>query len=321
VFWQRVGTPQSPALARFVADWARLGAPLHQARVATVLHAAAAALALGALASLYLRGLAFEYRAGWDSTFLGVAAVHRLLSVVLGPAAWLSGLPLPGSEELARLRFADGNGENAARWIHLYAITLAVLIVLPRLLLATGAALGARALAKEFPLPWHEPYFRRLAQTASGQVMAVAVWPYSYRASVEALNGLARVVHRILGPATTAHVAPVVTVGGEDDLASTPWPAPVIGTAMPAIALFASTATPERETHGAFIDALTARCGATPWVLVDESTFRQRFTGPGAAQRLQERRAAWQAVLQGHGATGVFVDLLEPEFAGAGRSA
>jgi len=95
----------------------------------------------------------------------------------------------------------------------------------------------------------------------------------------------------------------------------------VIGTAMTAIALFALTSTPERETHGAFIDALTARCGAAPWVLVDESTFRRRFTGPDAEQRLQERRATWQALLQGHGATAVFVDLLEPEYAGAGRSA
>ena len=61
----------SPALARFAVEWARLRQPFVTASFAAVLHAAAAALALGALASLYLRGLAFEYRAGWDSTFLG----------------------------------------------------------------------------------------------------------------------------------------------------------------------------------------------------------------------------------------------------------
>ena len=39
-------------------------------RAETALHAGAAALALGLVAGLYVRGLVLDYRAGWESTFL-----------------------------------------------------------------------------------------------------------------------------------------------------------------------------------------------------------------------------------------------------------
>ena len=46
------------------ALWQRHAAPLMGQRAALVLHAAAAALALGLMAGLYLRGLVLDYRAG-----------------------------------------------------------------------------------------------------------------------------------------------------------------------------------------------------------------------------------------------------------------
>jgi hypothetical protein len=65
-------------------------------------------------------------------------------------------------------------------------------------------------------------------------------------------------------------------------------------------ALFAASATPERETHGAFVRALVAALprGAQLTVLVDESGLRQH-TGraPDAELRLTQRRAAWQRLL------------------------
>ena len=89
------------------------------------LHLAAVAVAAGALAAMYLRGLGLEYRAGWDSTFLDAQAVHRWLNLLLGPASALSGIALPEPAQLEALRFSTGPGENAARWIHLYALTTA----------------------------------------------------------------------------------------------------------------------------------------------------------------------------------------------------
>ena len=98
----------SGAFSRFGLDWLERSAPLVAARAGRVLHLAAAMLALGAIAGLFVRGLAFEYRAGWESTFLGAPAVHAILSFVLGPAARLTGIALPGVTELEALRWGGG---------------------------------------------------------------------------------------------------------------------------------------------------------------------------------------------------------------------
>ena len=89
-------------------------------------------------------------------------------------------------------------------------------------------------------------------------------------------------------------------------------------------ALFPLTATPERENHGAFIEAVAARLPqATPFaLLIDESAFRQRFDqsgGAGAARR-DERRAAWQRMLAASGREGVFVDLEAQDYTDAARA-
>ena len=73
------------------------------ARAARVLHLAAALFAIGALAGLYVRGLVFEYRVGWESTFLDAPAV-RDPSLFLSPAAQLIGVPFPSVDQIAALR-------------------------------------------------------------------------------------------------------------------------------------------------------------------------------------------------------------------------
>lgn len=167
------------ATGRFVADWAATGQPLHRARLAAALHLAAAAFALGALASMYWRGLAFEYRAGWDSTFLDPAAVRRILEIVLWPATAFGAMAVPDAARLAELRFSSGPGENAARWIHAYGISVVAVVVLPRLLLAGVAGWRARRLSSHFPLDLQGDYFeallRRLAAAAPLRADAAVV--------------------------------------------------------------------------------------------------------------------------------------------------
>jgi hypothetical protein len=291
----------SPALARFAADWARLRQPFVAARLASVLHAAAAALALGALASLYLRGLVFEYRAGWDSTFLGPEAVHRLLSIVLGPASWLSGIELPGAAGIAALRFSAGPGENAAPWIHVYALSVGLVVVLPRALLAAAAWWRACAARRDVALPLDAPYYQRLLQKRRGEPTAVQVVPYSYALQHDALPALQAVLEDQLGARVTLQLADTVAQGHEDEFGE-------LSPADATVALFALTATPEHESHGAFIDALAARCPAAARliVLIDESAFRRRF---GDDARLVQRRSAWQRLLQERGQTALFADL------------
>ena len=152
----------APAWNRFFADWTVLGLPLNSARMALVLHFCAAALALGLMAGLYLRGLVLDYRVGWQSTFLDAGTVHALLSNLLAPASALSGIALPDVAGVQALRLpqaGDATAALAAPWIHLYALQLSLLVVLPRLALALWAAARARSLQRRFALPLDEPYF------------------------------------------------------------------------------------------------------------------------------------------------------------------
>ncbi|WKB53705.1 DUF2868 domain-containing protein [Eleftheria terrae] len=299
---QRPGA--APALARFAAAWLHAARPLQAARGAALLHAAAAALALGAVASLYLRGLAFEYRASWDSTFLVPETVHALLRAVLAPAAWLGGIELPGPAELAALRASSGGSENAARWIHLQALTLGWAVLLPRLVLAALAARKATRFARRFPLPLQDAYFQGLLRQQRRQPLAVQVLPYSYHMPDALLPGLQAVLQQALGGPVAAALAPAVPLGGEDDPVR--W-LPALPAGGARVLLFALTATPERENHGALLRLLLQRGEVPVRVVIDESGFRQRFGAD--AQRLAQRRSAWQALLQDSGQAALFVDL------------
>src|SRR5690606_6709844 len=144
---------------RFAAAWTNATAALTSARLARILHLAAACLAIGAIIGLYLRGLVFEYRAGWASTFLEPAHVGALLKLVFGPAALLTGIELPDAARLAAMRIPPGPGERAGEWIHLQATTLGLVVVLPRLALALLARRRANRLAGSIDLPLRDPYF------------------------------------------------------------------------------------------------------------------------------------------------------------------
>ncbi len=307
----------APPLADFARDWALAGARLTASRVARMLHAAAAALAAGALFGMYLRGFALEYRAGWESTFLDASAVHAILAFVLGPAVAISGIALPDAGALAAIGSSTSPGENAARWIHLYAITMALFVIVPRALMALSQFLVERRLANSFPLPLDDGYFQAIARAQHGVAAEVRVLPYSIRPGAQASAGLNTLLARVFGPKTLVAVSPTVPFGGEDALDPALLPAAPVALVA---ALFALTATPERENHGAFIDALAARMPpATPFaVLVDESAFRQRFDASGAARR-EERRSAWRRMLTETAREPVFVDLEAQDYTEAER--
>lgn len=310
----QAGVPE--ALQAFALDWARVSLPLQTARLATALHLAAAALAIGAVGGLYLRGITFEFRAGWDSTFLGADAVAWLLHVVLGPAAALAGQTLPDAARLEALRFSQGPGENAARWIHLHAITVGVVVVLPRGLLALAAAWRAARMHREFPVSLDEPYFQRLRQELAHArrqgALPVAVLPYSYQIAADRLPALTSALSDELGPGLAPTLLPSLAMGDEDDLADSALARCAPGT-LP-VPLFAATATPEREVHGAFLRALrrhepAAASPATRLALVDESELRRRLAGPDRDRRIGQRRLAWRGLLDETGHRAVFIDL------------
>jgi len=141
--------------------WSRHAALLMGQRAALVLHAAAASLALGLMAGLYLRGLVLDYRAGWQSTFLDAAEVQGLLSLLLAPAGFITGIAVPAVLPLRMGPGADATA-TAAPWIHLYAATLGLFVLVPRSLLAWRAGAAARRRARHFRLPLTAPYFEAL---------------------------------------------------------------------------------------------------------------------------------------------------------------
>ena len=291
--------------ARFARDWLQAGAALSATRASQVLHAAAAALAAGLLAGLYLRGLAFEYLAGWESTFLDASAVRRLLGVVLAPASAITGIALPDETRLAAIRVGAGPGENAAPWIHLYAATTALFVLLPRAMLAVVARRRARRLAADFPLSLDDDYFKAIVRRVRGESARVHVIPYSFLlqpASVEALQAL---FAEAFGANARVELAPSVTPQQADEMPNAPPP----GSPNLVVALFNLSATPEAQTHGAFVGALRQRipAGVPLLAMVDEAAFGARFRGQPA--RLEERRSAWRGTLGDAGAQPVFVEL------------
>ncbi|MBK9704901.1 MAG: DUF2868 domain-containing protein [Betaproteobacteria bacterium] len=297
--------------AALTADWSRLAAPLYAARSARILHWAAAALAMGVIAGLYLRGLAFEYRASWESTFLDAAQVRALLAVALAPGSWLTGLAVPGVAEIEAIRTPAG--ESAARWLHLLAASILAIVVVPRLVLAAGAGLVERYRAGRLPLPLAEPYFQRLLRGFRGGPVRLRVLPYSYATPPAALAGLEAIAARVFGGSAALTVEAPVAYGDEDTFARRGG----LDGQGPVIALFNLTATPEEEAHGAFLSVLTARRDpAQPLlVFVDQSAFRARW--PDDAARLRERRVLWDDFLAARRVTAIHVDLGAPDLPAA----
>ncbi len=299
------------SVAALAADWAQLAAPLYAARAARILHVAAAALALGLIAGLYVRGLAFEYRATWESTFLDPESVRTLLAAALAPGALLTGLAVPDAAHLAAIRAPAS--ENAATWLHLLAASVFAVVVIPRLALAAATGLVERHRAARLPIALDEPYFQRLLRGFQAAPSRVCVLPYSYAPAPAALAGLEAIVARAFGGGTTLVVEPPVAYGDEDAHATTDGPGPVV-------ALFNLTATPERDVHGAFVAATAARLGTAQPLLavVDESAFRARW--PDDDRRLAQRRGIWSELLAGVGIVPIFVDLAAPDLAFAERA-
>jgi hypothetical protein len=313
----RGGAALAAALGRFTEDWLSRSAPLTTARVARALHLAAALFAAGAITGLYIRGLVFDYRAGWESTFLDANAVHALLSTVLGPAARGLGQTFPGVEEIAALRFGAGvPGESAARWIHWYALTVVAVVIVPRLLLAAYCAWRAHRLGHAFPINLTAPYFRRLIGSFDGAAACVRVLPFSYTPDSSAADGLQAIARRLLGDRTQVDLRPSIPFGEEaraaQDLAATTH-SPAAPIALD-IALCSLAATPEHENHGAFLDTLRPETSAARVLLVDEGPYRRRLGAQaGSEVRLDERRNAWRAFAASHDWPIVLADLAAPD--------
>jgi hypothetical protein len=305
------------AARRYAGLWLARSRGLSLLRAETALHTGAAALALGLVAGLYARGLVLDYRVGWESTFLDAGAAHALVTTVLGPAAGLSGIGLPDAATFAALRIAPSTpaaGAPAAPWIHLIALTLALVVVVPRVVLALGCGFAAAWRSRRFALPLDEPYFQRLLRLGAGGAARVVVVPHAATPSPQATLGLRALLAATLGNTTRldVRIAPLVPFGAEDVA-----PGEISADTTHAIALFDLAATPEADHQTRFLRTLAAALpkGAVLAAIVDASAFARRFAGLDS--RVAERREAWRRWSEGAGTAAVTVDLESADAAGA----
>jgi hypothetical protein len=309
---QRVPTSAAPeearwlaaSLRRFSAAWARRAGSLVSARAERALHVGALGFALGVVAGMYLRGLAFEYRASWESTFLDTRQVAALLSSVLGPAARVLDAIDPGAHAvdllhepaLAGLRSSVGDG-SAAPWVHLWALTAAGWIGVPRALLALHAGRRARRLARELAPDLTEPYALRVLAPERGAGTRVEVIPYSHRLDARSSEALRELLAELFGERARVSIAEPLPYGADP---------PRLGPQPDAdphtrVVVFNLAQPPEQEVHGIFLEALHQEGAERPrppalLMLLDEEPYRARFDGDGWGDRLGQRRRAWERV-------------------------
>jgi hypothetical protein len=242
--------------------------------------------------------------------------VHGVLSTALAPAVALTGIAVPDAAAMQALRVTPGSAATASAgpWIHLYAVMLGLLVVVPRGLLAVWQGWRAHRLARRFPLDLDTPYFRRLLRRQHGAAAVVDVRPYAHTPGEQAVIGLRALWSDVFGDGVRMALAHTCAFGDED----TPAPAPASGSAA-LVALFDLGATPEAEQQGRFVQALVAVAGGLPlMMLVDEASFCRRF-GEGS-ERHAQRRAAWRHLAESLHVPALFVDLDTPDRAKAGAA-
>jgi hypothetical protein len=303
----------SAALLAFITEWTQLGSNLTAARTSRTVHLSAALFALGAMLSLYARGVLSQYSAGWESTFLDAAQVHAVLSILFAPAIAVFHLQGFSIADIEGLRFGQApSSAGGARWVHLYAATLVLLVVLPRCLLAAISHFKARRLARNFPLDLQHPYFRKLTAPLHDRKEILRVLPYSFTVDEARDKGLTVIARSLLGEQARVMLRPPIAYGDEprDALLDTRLDDPNI--TLTAV-LFNLSATPEQENHGALLDYLARETPHGLSVLIDQSGYLDRHgRQDGDKARVGERVALWQQFCSFHKVPATMVNLLAP---------
>ena len=286
-----------PAVAarRFAALWSERSRPLAALRTEALLHAGAAALALGLVAGLYARGLVLDYRAVWESTFLDAGGgARRARRHCFAPASPLSGVALPDADRVCG--DADGARPGGDR--------RAGGAVDPPLRADAGPVRDRAAPAPRAPAApcWRggargastfrcgRPYFQRLLRHCSA-----APRP---RSSCSRMGTRCRRRRRSacarcspnFGPRVDLHFAPAVPFGAEDDAAVDP---PSTAARRPR-ACSISRRRPSPSTMAASCAASAQRCrrGHRSPCCSTPTAFARRFGGIGG--RLAQRADAWR---------------------------
>ena len=296
--WRRSIGTQPCTLNDACKAWFTHAAPLIDARASVALHSAAIALTMGAITGMYVRGLGLEYLAGWESTFLDEHGVQRILSLALSAGSLITSIEIGDAGRIATLRFRDGaGGAPAGPWIHLYAATATMLVIIPRLLLAALARMRVRALAERSPISLDDPYIRQMLRQVSKKTSRISVIPVALNMDAGLRQALQAALEESLGGRIELTIEATVSYGESMRTSN-----------HDRVLVFAAAATPEPEVHGALIDATKPVA-----VVIDETALRQRFGADQTmAHRIEERRNTWRALVASAHLTPVFIAAALP---------
>lgn len=282
--------------------WLSLLAPSLRFDAARAFHLAAAALGAGLLTGLAFRGIGTAYTVGWTSTWLAghEAWLAALFSATYGLVPLeLFGIPFPDAAAIAEmnLRVNAQGSPDAAAWLLRLMGLVAIVVILPRLLLAFFA--GRRAKAARTRFVWIEKQEEPV--------------PVSTQRSLPSLSEGATVLTTV--PADEALRRRTAVVLTQPDLhwrtidvwKDEPETALASVDTEAAVLLFDAVTTPEDEVHGKWLDAVAKRRDGNLLLLVDLSKLEEQF-GSGS-ERHTARKALWESFAAERHATLRFLRL------------
>ena len=193
-------------------------------------------------------------------------------------------------------------GVPAANWIHLFAITVCLLVVLPRLALAARAGLQARRLIAQ--IDYREvagDYIERLLKTREGGNLVARLIPHRMELGSKERDRLRAFVHGLWGGQLWVEFADPIGYGEEEEA--------VFEKADYQVLVLNYSATPEDESQGRLVRAFRDQLVGAGLVLLEATPFRERFGGLGEFERrMAERREAWDGILGNAGVRFVVLD-------------
>lgn len=282
--------------------WLSLLTPALRSEAARAFHLAAASLGAGLLTGLAFRGIGTAYTVGWTSTWLAghEAWLAALFSATYGLVPLeLFGIPFPDAAAIAEmnLRVNAQGSPDAAAWLLRLMGLVAIVVILPRLLLAFFA--GRRAKAARTRFVWIDEQDEPAPVSTQRSVASFSEGA-TVLTTVPADDSLRRRTAALLmQPDARWRTVDVWKDDPESALAT-------VDTET-AVLLFDATATPEEEVHGHWIDAVGRRQPDAVTLLVDLSGLEAQFGAE--SERLTARKALWESFAAERHATLTFLRL------------
>lgn len=267
-------------------------------RLRTWLHLGAALLAIGGVSGMFARGWSREYRAVWESTLLDENSTRVFFNALFAPASRITGIAIP-LDQLPGMRrrseVAAVKSGDALPWIKLYAVTLGLFVILPRVMLAGLERIRAgRVVSMTLRSADWKSYVGNLRASIEGNGAPACVLVHGLVIDDAARDRWRRQAHsqwRDVG-SIESHGIPV---GGEAEFVAS-WK-PLSSRQM---LVFNLSVTPEAEVQRALVESLLAKTSGSLLLALDDTEMKKRSAGfSDAAQRLTVRMDLWKRMMEG----------------------